>query len=120
MRNIIPKGVNCVFARQREALGLGHVVLCAALPTEALWEAHLQPRTSVISISRVAEDEVSKYGIISAGASGLKKIAGIVEKSALDKAPSNLASICRHVFEPEIFDILRGQKNWSRWRNPDR
>ena len=39
-----------------------------------------------------------------------KKIAGIVEKSALDKAPSNLASIGRHVFEPEIFDILRGQK----------
>ena len=76
VRNIIPKGVNCVFARQPEALRLGHVVLCAALPTEALWQAHLQPRTSVISISRMAGDELSKYGIISAveaGASGLQK-----------------------------------------------
>jgi UTP--glucose-1-phosphate uridylyltransferase len=60
VRNIIPKGVNCIFARQPEALGLGHAILCAApvigdepfavlladdfmrgdvLPTEALCQA---------------------------------------------------------------------------------
>jgi UTP--glucose-1-phosphate uridylyltransferase len=135
VRNIIPKGVNCVFVRQPEALGLGHAVLCAApvigdepfavlladdfmrgdvLPTKALCQAYLEHQTSVIAVSRVAEDEVSKYGIISAidaGVSGLQKIASIVEKPALDKAPSNLASIGRYVFEPEIFDILRGQKS---------
>jgi len=134
VRNIIPKGVNCVFVRQPEALGLGHAVLCAApvigdepfavlladdfmrgdiLPTKALCQAYLKHQTSVIAVSRVAEDEVSKYGIISAidaGASGFQKIASIVEKPAPDKAPSNLASIGRYVFEPEIFDILRGQK----------
>ena len=29
LRNIIPKGVECIFVRQAEPLGLGHAVLCA-------------------------------------------------------------------------------------------
>lgn len=29
VRNIIPKGVDCIFVRQAEQLGLGHAVLCA-------------------------------------------------------------------------------------------
>lgn len=30
VRNIVPKGVECIFVRQPEQLGLGHAVLCAA------------------------------------------------------------------------------------------
>ena len=29
VRNILPKGVECIFVRQPEPLGLGHAVLCA-------------------------------------------------------------------------------------------
>jgi UTP--glucose-1-phosphate uridylyltransferase len=29
VRNTVPRGVNCIFIRQNEALGLGHAVLCA-------------------------------------------------------------------------------------------
>ena len=29
VRNIIPEGVECIFVRQAEQLGLGHAVLCA-------------------------------------------------------------------------------------------
>ncbi len=29
VRNTVPRGVNCIFIRQTEALGLGHAVLCA-------------------------------------------------------------------------------------------
>lgn len=29
VRNILPKGVECIFVRQPEQLGLGHAVLCA-------------------------------------------------------------------------------------------
>ena len=29
VRNIIPEGVQCIFVRQAEQLGLGHAVLCA-------------------------------------------------------------------------------------------
>ena len=36
-------------------------------------------------------------------------VAGLVEKPAFEQAPSNLASIGRHVLTPGIFEILRGQ-----------
>ena len=29
VKNILPEGIECVFVRQREQLGLGHAVLCA-------------------------------------------------------------------------------------------
>ena len=29
VRNILPKGIQCIFVRQPEQLGLGHAVLCA-------------------------------------------------------------------------------------------
>ena len=32
VRNIIPAGVECMFVRQAERLGLGHAVLCAERP----------------------------------------------------------------------------------------
>ncbi|MDA9291065.1 UTP--glucose-1-phosphate uridylyltransferase GalU [bacterium] len=134
VRNIIPKGVNCIFVRQPEALGLGHAVLCAApvigdepfavlladdfmrgdvLPTEALCQAHVEHGGSVISVSRVADSEVSKYGIISTSGEAvgdLQRVTGIVEKPDQETAPSNLASIGRYVFEAEMLDILRNQK----------
>lgn len=134
VRSIIPDGVNCVFVRQPEALGLGHAVLCAApvvgnepfavlladdfmrgdvLPTEALIRAYCETGRSVISVSEVAREEVSKYGIISTSAredSGLLPVTSIVEKPDVADAPSSYASIGRYVFDPEIFEILRGQK----------
>ena len=29
VRNILPEGIQCIFVRQSEQLGLGHAVLCA-------------------------------------------------------------------------------------------
>ncbi len=133
VRGIIPSGVNCVFIRQPEALGLGHAVLCAApvvgnepfavlladdfmtgdvLPTEALCDAYAERGRSVISVSEVPGSEVSKYGIISTSGTvgGLMEVTGIIEKPALSDAPSNLASVGRYVFGAEIFDVLRGQR----------
>ena len=133
VRSIIPEGINCVFVRQPEALGLGHAVLCAApvvgnepfavlladdfmtgdlLPTEALCDAYVEHGRSVISVSQVPDSEVSKYGIISTpdnDVGALKAITGIVEKPEQEDAPSNLASIGRYVFSAEIFEILREQ-----------
>ncbi|MCK4862154.1 MAG: UTP--glucose-1-phosphate uridylyltransferase GalU [Rhodobacteraceae bacterium] len=134
VRSIIPEGINCVFVRQPEALGLGHAVLCAApvvgdepfavlladdfmagelLPTEALCAAYGEHGRSVISVSQVPGSEVSKYGIISTSnndAGALKAVTGIVEKPEQENAPSNLASIGRYVFSSEIFEILRDQQ----------
>ena len=134
VRNIIPKGVSCVFVRQPEALGLGHAVLCAApvigdapfavlladdfmrgdvLPTEALVKAYAEIGCSVISVSEVPKEDVSKYGIISTPRgenSGLLSVTGIVEKPDVADAPNCLASIGRYVFDPKIFEVLRDLK----------
>lgn len=49
--------------------------------------------------------EAHKYGIAIRGADD-ESIAGLVEKPASGEAPSNLASIGRYIFHPEIFDVL--------------
>lgn len=134
VRNIVPEGVSCIFVRQPEPLGLGHAVLCAApavgdnpfvvlladdlmhgdfLPTQALVQAYQKTHQAVLSVSEVAHEEVSKYGILKPGSvdsDGLIAVDGIVEKPAAADAPSNLASFGRYVFTPEVFEVLRGLK----------
>lgn len=134
VRNIVPAGVSCIFVRQPEPLGLGHAVLCAApavgdnpfvvlladdlmqgdiLPTAALVAAYAKKPQTVLSVSEVAAEDVSKYGILKPGktdADGMISVSGIVEKPAIDAAPSNLASFGRYVFTPDVFDVLRGLK----------
>lgn len=131
VRNIVPEGVSCIFVRQPEALGLGHAVLCAApavgdkpfavlladdlmhgptLPTSALVSAFDRVQRTILSVSEVPWDEVSKYGILRPGQptdDGLLAVEGLTEKPAAGQAPSNMASFGRYVFTPEIFDILR-------------
>ena len=133
VRAIVPDGVNCIFVRQPEALGLGHAVLCAApvigeapfvvlladdvmvgdpLPTASLMAAYAKTGRSVISVAQVPAHSVSDYGIISTTGSecgGLLVVSGIIEKPRPDRAPSNFASIGRYVFGAEIFAILRRQ-----------
>jgi len=134
VRNIVPEGVSCIFVRQPEPLGLGHAVLCAApavgdnpfvvlladdlmqgteLPTAALVRAYAKKPQTVLSVSEVAREDTSKYGILKPGATdanGLISVEGIVEKPPVDEAPSNLASFGRYVFTPDVFDVLRGLK----------
>jgi len=133
VRNIVPQGVNCIFIRQPEPKGLGDAVLCAApavgnepfavlladdlmrgpvLPTQELVRAFAASGLNLLSVSEVAPEEVSKYGIVKPtggkmSANGEIGVAGLVEKPALDKAPSRLASFGRYVFDPEIFEVLR-------------
>ncbi len=132
VRNIVPQGVNCIFIRQAEPLGLGHAVLCArpavgqepfavlladdmmrgeALPTAALVAAYGANPRSYLAVDEVAPEDVPKYGIVRPGPTadeGGISVAGLVEKPALEDAPSRLASFGRYVFDPEVFDILDG------------
>ncbi|MFU8899217.1 MAG: UTP--glucose-1-phosphate uridylyltransferase GalU [Roseinatronobacter sp.] len=131
VRNIVPEGVACIFMRQPEPLGLGHAVLCAApavgnnpfvvlladdlmqgsyLPTQALVEAFARQPQTILSVSEVPQEDVSKYGILKPGITGkdgMIRVDGLVEKPALQDAPSRMASFGRYVFTPEIFAILR-------------
>ena len=134
VRNILPNGVECVFVRQPEQLGLGHAVLCAERVVgndpfavlladdfltydgkgiiSDLAEAYSNSCKTQLSVMEVDGPNISNYGVIvpSEVASG---VAGLVEKPAAIDAPSNLASIGRYVLTPDIFDILRNQNPGS-------
>jgi len=83
------------------------------LPTQDLVEAYDRTPRNLLCVDEVALSEVSKYGIVVPGKQDLGSlisVAGLIEKPAADKAPSQLASFGRYVFEPEIFGILRTLK----------
>ncbi|ALF59813.1 UTP--glucose-1-phosphate uridylyltransferase [Psychrobacter urativorans] len=140
--NWLPKDVTISMIRQGKALGLGHAVLAARPIIGAhdfavlLPDVVLDPFTtdmytdnlafmihefvtkghSQILVDKVADEDVSKYGIaklidtvsvndnIDANASF--SVAGFVEKPSLAEAPSRLAVVGRYVFANQIFDYL--------------
>ena len=128
VRNIIPEGVECIFVRQAEQLGLGHAVLCAERVvggdpfavlladdfvtdyqpgvTADLVRAFAESGKSQLSVMEVNGPDITKYGVVVTDGSGI--ISGLVEKPDAREAPSNLASIGRYVLTPDIFETLRG------------
>ena len=129
VRNIIPEGVECIFVRQAEQLGLGHAVLCAERAvggepfavlladdfltdysfgaTADLVNAFLHTGKSQLSVMEVDGPDISKYGVVVPNSVGTS-IVGLVEKPDASEAPSNLASIGRYVLTPDMFNTLRG------------
>ena len=130
VKNILPEGVECIFMRQPEQLGLGHAVLCAERAvgndpfavlladdfliydgdstTADLVRAFEASGKTQLSVMEVNGPDISKYGVVVPG-SEPGAVAGLVEKPDLGKAPSNSASIGRYVLTPDIFDIIRNQ-----------
>ena len=128
VRNIIPAGVECIFVRQAEQLGLGHAVLCAERAvgsdpfavlladdfltdyepgvTADLVNAFAKTGKSQLSVMEVDGPDISKYGVVVPNGSSVG-IAGLMEKPDATAAPSNLASIGRYVLTPDIFETLR-------------
>lgn len=129
--NILPEGIECVFVRQAEQLGLGHAVLCAervvgdepfavlladdfivaegAGVTADLVRAFEETGKSQLSVMKVEGEDISKYGVVVPGVDN-GKVLGLIEKPKFEDAPSDLASIGRYVLTPEVFGILRRQE----------
>jgi UTP--glucose-1-phosphate uridylyltransferase len=124
-----PRGVNFVYVRQPEPLGLGHAVLCAeqvvgdepfaviladdlidANPgvTAQLVESWRRTGASVLAVEDVPREDTSKYGIVAAEPMNKheERVTRIVEKPSPDEAPSTLAVVGRYVLRPEIFTEL--------------
>jgi UTP--glucose-1-phosphate uridylyltransferase len=122
---------NIYYVRQKEALGLGHAILCAQSfignePFAVLLGDDIVMsetpclkqiinvfeycNSSVVAIQSVPESEVSKYGIIKPKGANLEPnlfyIDSLVEKPAKEEAPSTYAVMGRYVLRPEIFDDL--------------
>jgi UTP--glucose-1-phosphate uridylyltransferase len=127
------------YTRQREALGLGHAVLCAAslvgdepfavlLPdvimaggpvpaTRSLVDVYEATGAGAIDVEEVPREKVHMYGIIDAKpvkdskwGDRLLNVKDLVEKPSAEKAPSNLAISGRYVLPPETFDYLAKTK----------
>ena len=135
---------NIYYIRQKEPKGLGHAVLCAKSfigdepfavllgddvvvndqnpALKQLIDAYDSTEASVVGVQKVDHKLVSKYGIVEPSLSHmakgrLVKLAGIVEKPEVDKAPSDMAVLGRYVLNPEIFDLLETPASWCRKRN---
>jgi UTP--glucose-1-phosphate uridylyltransferase len=129
VRSILPEGVQCVYVRQAEALGLGHAVLCARnlvgdepfaviladdlidakVPVmKQMTDLYEERGASILAVQTVDREETASYGIVSADAPKEKvsRISGIVEKPKPADAPSTLAVVGRYVLSPRIFDYL--------------
>jgi len=120
------------YTRQRRQLGLGHAVLCAKplvgrqsfvvalgdsiiginaksdIVQRMVEEFDRSQADIVVAFEEVPREEVVRYGIASPnGQVGPSfELQDLIEKPAVDEAPSNLAVAARYVFSPAIFDAL--------------
>ena len=119
--------VTCV--TQTEQKGLGHAVLMAResvgdepfavfLPDDVIWadrptigemiEVHREAGGNVVALEEVSDEDVPSKGIVELErlSETVSRVLGMVEKPALEDAPSNLAIVGRYVLTAEIFDTL--------------
>ncbi len=123
--------VNIHYIRQKEPKGLGHAILCAKAFVgnepfavllgddvvyneeypclKQLMDVYDVKGGSVLGCQTVPLEKVSAYGIVASEATAderIFKVNDMVEKPAIDEAPSRLAVLGRYVITPEIFEIL--------------
>ena len=67
-----------------------------------------QFRCSIVAIQEVPDEDIHKFGVIRGEQikGNLYQVSDMVEKPALEDAPSNLAIIGRYILTPDIFDII--------------
>ena len=117
------------FIRQKEALGLGHAVLCAkqfvgyepfavmlgddlvdaAVPClSQLIDVYNDLGGSVLGVQEVPAETVLNYGIVTPRAvkPNIWQAMDLIEKPTQEEAPSRLAVLGRYILDPEIFSIL--------------
>ena len=128
-----PKEGTMSFVRQQAARGLGHAVWCARdivgdepfavlLPDviikgepgclKQMMDAYAQTGGNVVAVDEVPEEEVHKYGVIAPKGEmngPLIQMSGMVEKPALEDAPSLYKITGRYILQPEVMKLLATQ-----------
>jgi UTP--glucose-1-phosphate uridylyltransferase len=127
-----PALINAESALQDRALGLGHAVGCAepnltdedeavavllpddlVLPTGVLTrmaETRARYGGSVLCAFDVPREQISSYGIFDVtetDVDDVKRVHGMVEKPAPERAPSTLAAAGRYLLDRAVFDALK-------------
>lgn len=121
--------VNIHYIRQKEPKGLGHAIYCArsfigdepfaVLLGDDIVDARVpcleqmisvfnEYKTTILGVQEVHESDVDKYGIIDGKMIEDKvyKVKDLVEKPAVNEAPTNIAILGRYIISPQIFPIL--------------
>jgi UTP--glucose-1-phosphate uridylyltransferase len=129
----IAEMMSIFYVRQRQALGLGHAILCARefvgnepfavllgddiIDGEKpclgqLLDVYEKYRGSVLALEQVPMENISSYGCVEATemSDRIYQVTNLVEKPKQEDAPSDLAIIGRYVLTPEIFPILERQE----------
>lgn len=113
------------FVDQAQPLGIAHAVACARSLVDGepfalifpddlilgetsvvaqLVAAYGESTGSLIAVQEVAEAEIPQYGIVDpADAGNPMALRGMVEKPAIEAAPSNLGVVGRYILGPTIF-----------------
>lgn len=117
------------YIRQHKALGLGHAVWCARrlignepfaviLPDDVIAaekpclqqmvEAHRETGGCMVAAMEVPPEKASAYGVldIKNDMGSMVSVSGMVEKPAVEDAPSNLAVIGRYILTPKVLQSL--------------
>lgn len=125
--------VDIHYIRQKEPKGLGHAISCArafvgnepfavllgddVVDSEVpclkqLMNCYKEYKTSILGVQTVNQEDVNKYGIVDGIhiEDRVYKVKKLVEKPAIDEAPSNVAILGRYIITPQIFDILQNTK----------
>lgn len=118
------------YVYQEEPLGLGHSVLQAApktgddmfmvmlgdvlVPNNTICSAMntisaAHGNASVIAVVPVPDDQVSRFGIVGCveEPDGALRVTKMVEKPALEDAPSHLAIFGRYLLTPKVMELLK-------------
>ena len=133
VQSIRPAGVNFIYIRQAEALGLGHAVLCAQpvvgnepfaviladdlldgkpAVMKQMVDQYNYYQCSVLGVQQVAPEDTAAYGIVDASAMAerVSRVNAIVEKPKPEDAPSTLGVVGRYILTPRIFHHIQHLK----------
>lgn len=130
VKNIVPKGVRCIYVRQPEALGLGHAVLCAkeivgkepfavlladdlidgqGIPClKQLCDYYQKNPVSLVAVQKIAPIDFAHYGVVGVSKDfhGQGPMTTIVEKPKPESAPSDLGVVGRYILQYPIMEYL--------------
>ena len=125
--------VDIHYIRQKEPRGLGHAIYCAksfvgnepfavmlgddVVESEVpclkqLIDCFNEYKTTILGVQTVSPENVDKYGIVDGIhiEDRVYKVKRLVEKPAIEEAPSNVAILGRYIITPQIFEILENTK----------
>ena len=134
VRGVKPDGMECIYVRQPQALGLGHAVLCGQRlvgnqPFAVLLADDLmvgQPpvlkqmvdqfsewRASILAVQEVPAEHTRRYGIVAGTPVNDRvfDVSRIVEKPEPAEAPSRLGVAGRYILTPGVFHEIASQSH---------